>query len=93
MRRLSGYILMATAFIACPCHLLLVLPLLLTLLGGTALGTFLATRPDLVFAAALVYFIVALAAGFALLNRRAGRSLTSGQSRSCSVRETEGSLL
>ncbi len=92
MRRFSGYALMMTAFIACPCHLVFLLPLALTLLGGTALGTFLTARPELVFVAALVYFLVALAAGFALLNRRSGRQLDSRAGFSCSVKK-ENSLL
>lgn len=47
MRRLGGYLLTATALIACPCHLFLLLPLALGLLGGTALeATLAAHRPS-----------------------------------------------
>lgn len=38
MKKVGGYVLTATAFIACPCHLVFLLPLALGLLGGTALG-------------------------------------------------------
>lgn len=92
MNRFSGYALLATAVIACPCHLALTLPLVLVLLGGTTLGTFLATRSELVFVAALVYFIIALVAGLALLNRWADRQLSGRPSRNWSIREKEGSL-
>jgi mercuric ion transport protein len=40
MDRLKGYVLLAVALVACPCHL----PLLLALLGGTALGALLAAH-------------------------------------------------
>ena len=63
--------LAATAFVACPCHLVLLLPVVLGLLGGTALGAALSAHTGLVFAGATVYFVVALAGGLYLLNRRA----------------------
>ncbi len=71
MRKLWGYVLLVTAFLACPCHLPVTLPLLLAVLGGTSLGTFLAGHPELIGLAALVYFVTALAAGWALLRQRA----------------------
>lgn len=37
-RKLTGYLLTVTAFVACPCHLPLTLPLAVALLGGTAWG-------------------------------------------------------
>jgi mercuric ion transport protein len=40
MDRLKGYGLLAVALVLCPCHL----PLLLALLGGTALGALLAAH-------------------------------------------------
>lgn len=70
MRKLWGYVLLVTAFLACPCHLPVTLPLVLAVLGGTSLGAFLAGHPELVGLAALVYFVTALAAGWALLRGR-----------------------
>jgi mercuric ion transport protein len=69
IRKLWGYVLLVTAFLACPCHLPVTLPLLLAVLGGTSLGAFLARHPEFVGLAMLVYFVVALAAGWALLHR------------------------
>lgn len=70
MKQAVGYLLMGTAFIACPCHLIFLLPAALGLLGGTALGAALAASTSLVIAAATVYFVAALGAGLYLLNRR-----------------------
>ena len=63
MRRVSGVLLTVTGFLACPCHLIITLPLLASLLAGTALGSFLTRNTGLVFTSASVYFIVALALG------------------------------
>lgn len=69
--RVVGYVLTATAFLACPCHLVFTLPLALGLLSGTALGAALGANTWLVVAGATAYFVVALAAGLYLLNRHA----------------------
>ncbi len=71
MKKIGGYLLAATAFVACPCHLVLLLPLVAGLLGGTALGGALAANTGLIVAAATVYFVTALGSGLYLLNRRA----------------------
>ncbi len=71
MKRIGGYLLVATALLACPCHLVLLLPPVLGLLGGTALGAALGANAGWVIAAAAVYFMGALAGGLYLLNRRA----------------------
>jgi hypothetical protein len=63
MRRIGGTLLTVTGFLACPCHLIITLPLLLSLLAGTALGSFLERNTSLVYAGASIYFIVALALG------------------------------
>jgi MerR family regulatory protein/MerE protein len=60
MRRIGGVLLTVTGFLACPCHLIITLPLLASLLAGTALGSFLTHNTGLVFTFASVYFIVAL---------------------------------
>ncbi len=68
-RRALGYILGATALIACPCHLALTLPIALTVLGGTALGAAITAHTGLLVAGATVYFVGVLAAAIYLLNR------------------------
>jgi hypothetical protein len=67
MRRIGGIALTVTGFLACPCHLIITLPLLISLLAGTALGSFLSHNTDLVYAGAGTYFVVALALGASFL--------------------------
>ena len=63
MRRMSGVVLTVTGFLACPCHLIITLPLLASLLAGTAVGSFLTHNTGLVYTGAGIYFVVALALG------------------------------
>ena len=63
MRRIGGVALTVTGFLACPCHLIITLPLLLSLLAGTALGSFLSRNTGLVYTGAGIYFVAALALG------------------------------
>jgi hypothetical protein len=67
MRRIGGTLLTVTGFLACPCHLIITLPLMLSLLAGTALGSFLSRNTGLVTTFAGIYFVVALALGASLL--------------------------
>ena len=60
MRRISGVVLTVTGLLACPCHLIITLPLLISLLAGTAVGSFLSRHTGLVYTGAGVYFVVAL---------------------------------
>ena len=69
MRRIGGIALTVTGFLACPCHLIITLPLLLSLLAGTALGSFLSRNSGLVYTGACLYFVVALALGGLVLVR------------------------
>jgi mercuric ion transport protein len=71
MRRIGGITLTVTGFLACPCHLIIILPLLISLLAGTALGSFLKQNAGLVTTFAGIYFVVALALGASLLFGRA----------------------
>jgi hypothetical protein len=64
MRRIGGVVLTVTGFLACPCHLIITLPLLISLLAGTALGRFLSRNTGLVYIGAGIYFVVALALGY-----------------------------
>ena len=59
MRRIGGVVLTVTGFLACPCHLIITLPLL----AGTALGSYLSRNTGLVYTGAGIYFVVALALG------------------------------
>lgn len=63
MRRFSGVLLTITGVLVCPCHLIITLPLLVTLLTGTAPGHFLAHSTALVYTGAAIYFVVALTVG------------------------------
>jgi MerE protein len=63
MRRIGGVVLTVTGLLACPCHLIITLPLLFSLLAGTAAGSFLSRNIGLVYTGATIYFVVALALG------------------------------
>lgn len=78
MKRLGGYLALATAFVACPCHLPFTLALAAAVLGGTAVGSFLVDNAGLVAAVLIVYFIGALVLGFRLL-----RNEGSGAAEAC----------
>ncbi len=64
MRRIGGVVLTVTGLLACPCHLIITLPLLASLLAGTAVGSFLTHNTGLVTTFAGIYFVVALALGY-----------------------------
>lgn len=63
MRRMGGIALTVTGFLPCPCHLIITLPLLISGLSGTAVGSFLSRNTGLVYTGADLYFAVALALG------------------------------
>lgn len=69
LKRVGAYLLMGTAFVSCPCHLIFSLPLALGLLGGTALGVALAANTLLIVTAMTAYFFVALVGGSYLLGQ------------------------
>ena len=82
MRRVAGHLLAGTALISCPCHLVVLLPAALGLLGGTALGAALAANVGWVVAGATAYFAVALAGTLYLLYGRADNGkVTAGRPR------------
>ena len=70
MGKVWGGVLLVTGLIACPCHLIITLPLVLGLLAGTGIGAILGANTGLVYGIAGGYFIVALGAGWYLLNRK-----------------------
>ncbi|MFQ5812197.1 MAG: thioredoxin family protein, partial [Anaerolineae bacterium] len=55
--KIRGYVAAAVALVACPCHLLVTLPLLLSLAAGTALGAFLQQNTWLVYGASTALFV------------------------------------
>lgn len=67
MRRFGGALLTVTGILACPCHLVFTLPLLATLLAGTALGSFLTHNSSFIYIGAGIYFVVALVLGIRFL--------------------------
>ena len=74
MSKAWGGVLVVTGFIACPCHLVITLPLFLGLVAGTGAGAILAANTGLVYVIAGGYFVVALAAGWYLLNRKRSKA-------------------
>jgi glutaredoxin len=56
-QKFKGYLAGAVALIACPCHLPITFPLLLSLTAGTALGSWLEGKFALVFAVSAAIFI------------------------------------
>ncbi len=70
MSKIWGGVLTATAFIACPCHFPLTLPILLGILGGTGVASFIGAHTGLIYGIASVYFIIGVGAGWYLLNKR-----------------------
>ncbi len=74
MSRVWGGVLAVTGFVACPCHFPLTLPLILGVLGGTGIGSFIGANTSLVYGIATGYFIVGVGVGWYLLMRkRTGR--------------------
>lgn len=75
LHTVTGYVLGATAFAACPCHLPITLPMLLALLGGTSVGVFLANNPAVVVLGTGAYFLLAVAGAWSLLRRRSAATV------------------
>ena len=74
MSKAWGGVLVVSGFIACPCHLIITLPLVLGLMAGTGAGAILAANTGLVYGVAGGYFVGALAAGWYLLNRKRSKA-------------------
>jgi len=69
MNSIRGYLAAGIALIACPCHLIITLPLLLALTGGSAVGLWLAQNQGLVWLAATGLFVGGLALAFVWLSQ------------------------
>lgn len=68
-QKFRGYVLVVTAFIACPCHLPITLPLAVGLTSGTALGAIISQNQAAIYGLFTIYFIGGLALGYWLLTR------------------------
>lgn len=79
MRSKIGFdFLLITGVLACSCHLLLLLSLLILLVAGTALGLWLAAHTGLVIGLSTSYFIFVLVVGFRLVRRQQHSGTGSG---------------
>lgn len=55
--RFRGWVMAITALVACPCHLPITLPILVSLAAGSALGAWAANNTLLIYAVATIYFL------------------------------------
>lgn len=62
--QIKGWAAVITAFIACPCHLPITLPILLSLTAGTALGAWISANRDMFVALLTIYFLAGLGLDF-----------------------------
>lgn len=65
--KVKGYLLLITGFLVCPCHLIITAPLIMAVVGGTALGVFLTRNAFLIMGLLTVYFIIAVVFGLKYL--------------------------
>ena len=72
--RVRGYLAGGVAFVTCPCHLPLTLPLLLALTAGTAAGAFLERNPAALVAISTALFVGGLVLASRWLGKRTARS-------------------
>ena len=72
--KVRGYLAGGVAFITCPCHLLLTLPLLLALTAGTAAGAFLERNTVALVAISTALFVGGLVLSSRWLGRRTARA-------------------
>lgn len=73
-KRIGGYVLVVTGFLACPCHLVITMPIALALLSGTVIGAFLTENLAVVFVLSGVYFVGALVIGLRMVRVATGAS-------------------
>ena len=70
---LTGWVLLGTGLLTCPCHLPLTLGLLTAVVAGTAWGAFIAENVVLVGLAITAYSVIALLLGWRMLRQPEGR--------------------
>jgi FtsH-binding integral membrane protein len=76
--RVRGYLAAGLALIACPCHLVVTLPLLLSLTAGTGMGVYLKQNTGLVVVVSIIVFI----GGLVLAMRWLGSGVSKGAANS-----------
>ncbi len=69
-KTVTGWFFTVTGILACPCHLVITLPLAVAVLSGTALGGWMATHEGAIATGATIYFVGAVVVGFTLLSMR-----------------------
>jgi len=75
----KGYIAGVVAFAACPCHLPITLPLLLTLTAGTAIGAWLVDNTITVAIVSTIIFIGGMVLAFTWINQSLPNSAATGR--------------
>ena len=73
------------AFVSCPCHLPLTLPLALLLLAGTPAAIWITQHTNWIYGGMIVLFLVSLALGFLWMGREDSSPLSS-----CTLQNQEG---
>ena len=73
LRRVGGYLLAATVILMCPYHLLVILPLVTTALGGSMLAHFLRDNMSLLVTLLAAYSVAAVLLGIRLIRARRDR--------------------
>lgn len=81
--RIRGYLAAGFAIITCPCHLVLALPLLLSITAGSAVGAFLEKNYYSIIAVSFIVFI----AGLILALRWLGRAVFEDEDTTTSPRQ------
>jgi len=66
--RIGGYLAAGLALVACPCHLIVTLPLILSVTAGTGVGVYLKQNPGVVIAVSIIAFIGGLVLAFRWLD-------------------------
>ncbi len=93
--RIGGFLAAGLALIACPCHLVLTLPLLLSVTAGTAVGAFLEQNFYVVIAVSIIVFFGGLILAIRLLGSGLSEDAprSSGQPQTLMTRPAHNGLL
>ncbi|OIN86370.1 MAG: hypothetical protein COS37_01105 [Anaerolineae bacterium CG03_land_8_20_14_0_80_58_20] len=84
-QKLRSGAMFVVAFISCPCHLPITLPLALALLAGTSAAVWITQYTNWIYGGAIVLFLVSLAFGFVWMGRKDSSPLSS-----CALQNQEG---
>jgi cytochrome c biogenesis protein CcdA len=74
--RIGGFLAAGLALVACPCHLIVTLPLLFSVTAGTAIGVFLEQNRYGVIAVSIIAFISGLILAFRWLGSSVSEDAT-----------------